>query len=180
MGREDPRFLVVGHMNKPHGTKGELFVWPLTDHPEGTFAPGVVLRPGRAEGNDPDPDLPPLHVVGVRPFRRGYLVSFRGVDDRFQAALLSGCYLYREMEELEPLAEGELFYHQVLGLDVVTTEGRAVGKVTEIYELRPADLLEVSDGERQVLIPLVEGVVVDVDLDDARLVIDPPDGLLDL
>ncbi len=167
-------------MNKPHGTKGEVFVWPLTDHPEGTFAPGVVLRSGDAGRNDPDLDAPPLRVGGVRPFRRGYLVAFEGVGDRNQAQLLCGRYLYREMEELEPLAEGELFYHQMLGLEVRTKEGRRVGTVTELYELRPADLLEVSDGAYQVLVPLIEGVVVDVDLEAGRLIIDPPEGLLDL
>ncbi len=179
-GREDPRYLAVGHMNKPHGTKGEIFVWPLTDHPASTFSPGVVLRPGGAERNDPDPDLPPLRVSGVRPFRRGYLVAFAGVQDRTGAQQLSGCYLYREMAELEPLAEGEIYYHQILGMEVVTKEGRRVGTVTELYELRPADLLEVTDGEHQVLIPLLEQVVVEVDVGAGRLVVDPPEGLLDL
>jgi len=180
MGREDPRFLVVGHLNKAHGTKGELFVWPLTDHPAGVYAPGVILHVGDREGRDPDPDLPPLRVAQVRPFRRGYLVSFDGIGDRTQAELFTGRYLLREIEELEPLAEGELHYHQILGLRVVTLEGREVGEVTEVYELRPADLLEVSDGKRQVLVPFLESLVVRVDLESGVVIIDPPEGLLDL
>jgi len=180
MGREAPPFLVVGHLNKAHGTKGELFVWPLTDHPEGVYAPGVILRVGDWEARAPDPDMPPLRVTNVRPFRRGYLVSFAGIEDRTQAEMFTGRYLLRAFEELEPLAEGELHYHQFLGLRVVTTDGREVGEVTELYELRPADLLEVSDGERQVLIPFLESLVVRVDLEGGVMVIDPPEGLLDL
>ncbi len=180
MGREDPRFLVVGHLNKPHGTKGELFVWPLTDHPEGVYAPGVLLHVGDGEGRDPDPDLPPLKVIKTRPFRRGYLVTFGGIEDRTEAELFAGRYLFREFEALEPLAEGELHYHQILGMEVVTKDGRRVGRVTELYELRPADLLEVSDGEREVLIPFLASVVVSVDVEAGRFVIDPPEGLLDL
>jgi 16S rRNA processing protein RimM len=180
MGREDPRFLVVGHLNKPHGTKGELFVWPLTDHPEGIYAPGVVLRVGDGEGRDPDPDLPPLRVGQVRPFRRGYLVAFGGIEDRTQAELFAGRYLFREIEALEPLADGELYYHQILGMQVFTRDGNRVGEVTELYELRPADLLQVTDGERQVLVPFLESVIVSVDAEEGRLVIDPPEGLLDL
>lgn len=180
MGREDPRFLVVGHLNKPHGTKGEIFVWPLTDHPEGVYAPGVVLRVGDGESRDPDPDLPPLRVRQVRPFRRGYLVSFGGIEDRTQAELFVGRYLFREIEALEPLAEGELYYHQILGMEVFTRDGRRVGEVTELYELRPADMLEVRDGDRQVLIPFLESVIVSVDVEAGRLVVDPPEGLLDL
>ena len=180
MGREDPRFLVVGHLNKPHGTKGELFVWPLTDHPEGVFAPGVVLSMGHPDQNEPDPDLPPLRIDTVRPFRRGVLVSFGGVDDRNQAELIRGRYLFRRTDELEPLAEGEVFYHQLLDMDVVTVDGQELGRITEVYELRPADLLEVSGPGGQIMIPYLDHVVRDVDIEARRMVVDPPEGLLDL
>jgi 16S rRNA processing protein RimM len=152
MGREDPRFLVVGHLSKPHGTKGELFVWPLTDHPESVFAPGVVLLLGGEDQNAPDPDLPPLRIEGARPFRRGMLITFGGVDDRDQAELMRGRYLFRSADELEPLAEGDVFYHQ----------------------------LEVTGDHGQKMIPFLEHIVVEIDADAGRLVIDPPDGLLDL
>lgn len=180
MGREDPRFLVVGHLNKPHGTKGELFIWPLTDHPESMFAPGVVLLPGAAEADQPDPDLPPLRIDSVRPFRRGVLVHFGGVDDRNQAELLQGCYVFRPAEELEPLAEGEIFYHQLLGMKVETTDGLDLGRITEVYELAPAHMLEVSSDGGQTLVPYLDHVVIEVDADAGRMVVDLPEGLLEL
>ena len=141
MGRDDPRFLVVGHLNKPHGTKGELFVWPLTDHPESVYAPGVVFLLGNQDDNEPDPDLPPLRIEAVRPFRRGVLVSFGGVHDRNQAELLRGRYLFLPVEELEPRAEGEVFYHELLDMEVETVDGEELGRITEVYEIRPADML---------------------------------------
>jgi 16S rRNA processing protein RimM len=180
MGREDPRFLVVGHLSKPHGTKGELFVWPLTDHPESVFAPGVVLLLGGEDQNAPDPDLPPLRIEGARPFRRGMLITFGGVDDRDQAELMRGRYLFRSADELEPLAEGEVFYHQLLDMRVVTVDGVDLGRVSEVYELRPAHMLEVTGDHGQKMIPFLEHIVVEIDADAGRLVIDPPDGLLDL
>lgn len=180
MGRKDPQFLVVGHLNKAHGTKGELFVWPLTDHPESVFMPGVVLSLGEAESDDPDPDLPPLRIESIRPFRRGVLVRFGGVDDRNQADRLRGKYLFQAADQLQPLAEGEVFYHQLLDMEVVTIDGAVVGRVTEVYELRPADLLEVSGEGGQVMVPFLPHVVVDVDTEQGRMVIDPPDGLLEL
>ena len=181
MGRPDPSYLVVGHLNRPHGTRGELFVWPLTDHPESTFAPGVIVYLGSGEGGEPDPDLPPLRVDAVRPFRRGFLVSFGGVDDRTGAERMQGHYLLRPMEELEPPGEDELFYHELLGLRVVTTDGEPVGVVREVFELRPADLLEVTleDG-RALMIPFIREILVEADLDEGVLVIDPPEGLLEL
>ena len=180
MGRADPRFLVVGHLNKPHGIKGELLIMPLTDHPEGVFAPGVVLRVGKADDHEPDPDLPPRRVEKARPHRRGYLVSFAGVDDRGQSERLRGHYVFREAAALEPLAEGEIFYHQLLGMSVETVDGASLGEVTEVYELETADLLQVRGQDGEVMIPFLKDVVIEVDAEAGRIVIDPPDGLLDL
>jgi 16S rRNA processing protein RimM len=180
MAPSEPPFLVVGHINKPHGTKGEVFVWPLTDHPEGVYAPGVVLHGADERGRDPDPEAPPLRIETVRPFRRGYLVRFAGTRDRNDAELLRDRYLLRSLEELEPLADDEVFYHQLLGMKVETVDGREVGTVREVYELRPADMLEVRTPTGTVLIPFLRDVVVEIHRDEGRLVIDPPEGLLEL
>ena len=178
MGRADPPYLVVGHLNKCHGTKGELFAWPLTDHPESTYAPGVVLHLGDEEGDVPSPHLPPVEIQAVRPFRRGFLVKFVGVDDRSAAEHLRGHYLLRPFDEIEELAEGEVFYHQLLGMRVRTVEGREVGKVVEVYELKPADLLEVHGPDGVALIPFLPHVVKSVDPEAGEIVLDPPEGLL--
>jgi 16S rRNA processing protein RimM len=176
-----PPFLVVGHINKPHGTKGEVFVWPLTDHPESTFAPGVVLLLGDTSGDRPDPFWSPMAIETVRAYRRGYLVRFEGTSDRTGAERLRDRYVLRPFDELEELGEGEVFYHQLLGMRVETAKGEFVGNVVEVYELRPADMLEVEgpDGGTR-LIPFTHQVVMSVDVDEGRLVVDPPAGLLDL
>ena len=180
MGREDPRLLVVGHLNKPHGTKGELFVWPLTDHPESVYAPGMALSASDEGGHEPDADLSPLRITAVRPFRSGYLVTFAGVRTREDAELLKGRYLLTELESVPPLEAGELFYHQLLGMEVVTRDGKLLGEIVEVYELRPAHLLEVHGPGGEVMIPFVQDIVVETDAESGRMVIDPPEGLLDL
>ena len=181
MGAHFPPFLVVGHLNKAHGTKGELVVWPLTDHPESTFAPGVVLRLGHTSGGQPDPFLPAVEIESVRPFRQGFLVRLVGTTDRKAAERLRGRYLLRPFEEAEGADAGEVFYHQLLGMRVETRDGHEVGRVSEVFELDPADLLEVEGaGGRTVLVPFSKQVVVEVDAEGGRIVIDPPEGMLDL
>jgi 16S rRNA processing protein RimM len=179
MGRSSPPFLVVGHLNKPHGTKGELFVWPLTDHPESVYAPGVSVFLANSDGDGPDPTTGSLRITAVRPFRNGYLVSLHGVTDRNRAEELRGRYLVMPIEELPPLAEGQLFYHQLLGMEVVTKDGRRLGEIAEVYELRPAAMLEVRGPEGDVMIPYLSHIVVEVDAEAGRMVIDPPEGLLE-
>jgi 16S rRNA processing protein RimM len=176
----DPEYVVVGHVNKAHGTKGEVFVWPLTDRPDSTFVPGIELQFADAGGNDPDPEYPAARVVAVRPYRRGFLVFFDGVDDRSLAEGIRDRYLLRPFADTEPLERGEIFYHQLLGMRVVTKDGVDVGEVNEVYELRPAHMLEVRGESKEHLIPFRKDVIVSWSLEDRRIVIDPPEGLLDL
>jgi len=180
MERSEPQYLVVGHINKAHGTKGELFVWPLTDHPESTFAPGVILFLGDEKGREPDSSRPSLSVETVRPFRRGFLVRFPGVTDRSAAETFHGLYLFRARKDVEPLEDGEIFYHQLLGMKVVTVDGEEVGRVVEVYELRPADLLEVRGPRGTHHVPFLKSIIQAVDPESGTIVIDPPSGLLDL
>jgi 16S rRNA processing protein RimM len=179
-GTAAPDHLVVGFVSKPHGIRGEVYVQPLTDHPEGIFAPGVVLFPGAEDGRSPDVDAPPLRVEAARPMKRGLLVRFGGMRTRNDAEELRGTYLLSPVEDLAPLGEGEVFYHDLLGLEVETVGGGRVGTVREVFEQSPSDLLEVRTPRGTLLIPFVRAVVVEVDLDGGRLVVDPPDGLLEL
>jgi len=179
MSERDPDHLVVGHLQKAHGVKGEFYVSPLTDHPGTTFAAGTVFRVGDSTGNRPSDYFPSLEIEGVRPFKKGFLVKFVGIEDRTEAERFRGRYLLRPIEEMEELEEGEIFYHQLLGMEVETADGARVGSVQEVYELEPAHLLEIR-GERGLFhVPLAGHVVKEVDVKGRRLVLDPPEGLLD-
>jgi 16S rRNA processing protein RimM len=177
----DPELIVVGHLSKPHGTKGELYVWPLTDRPETTFYPGASLLLSLPGSELPDETLPPAEIYAVRPYRRGYLLFLEGIRDRNASELLRDRYLLRPFADTEPLDEGEIFYHQLLGMTIVTSGGEEIGKVREVYGLRPAELLDVQrpDGN-SLLIPFIREFVVGWDTEERRMVIEPPEGLLEL
>jgi len=165
---------------KPHGTKGELFVWPMTDQRDDVFGPGRELRLGDEDGGL-EADSPVLSIERVRPFKRGLLVMFAGVADREAVEVMANRCLLAPRETLSEPDEGETYYHDLIGLGVETVEGEAVGRIVGVYETAPADLLEVEaeDGRRR-LIPLSKQVVREVDVEAGRLVIEPPPGLLDL
>lgn len=178
--RAEPSHLVVGHISRAHGTKGEVLVWPLTDQPDAVFGPGQTLLLGDTEG-EPGEDAIPVEVERARPFKRGLLVGFEGYPDRTAVEPLAGRYLLRSRSELEAPEAGEWYYHQLLGMEVETVDGERVGRVREVYELDPTDMLDVvgEDG-RSRLIPFASRIVRQVDPEAGRLVIEPPEGLLDL
>ena len=175
-----PDHLVVGHVTKAHGTKGEIFVWPLTDRIEDVFVPGRELQ---VEVDD-DPAreaIGPLTIETVRTFKRGLLVKFDGLDDRNAVEDLSQRYLQIPIETVSPLEEGEVFYHQLIGLQVMTVDGETIGRIREVYDTGPTHLLEVKRTEGgQVLIPFTERVVKKVDVEGGVMSIKPPPGLLEI
>ena len=180
MDSAHPSHLVVGHLSKVHGTKGELFLWPLTGDPDRAFAAGADLQLADEAGENPDPAFAGLRVRGVRPFKRGFLISLEGIDSRNRAEWLAGRYVLRPLAEVRPLEEGEVFYHDLLGMRVESGDGEAIGEVVEVYELSPVHLLQVARESGAVLIPFARDMVRGLDREGKRLVMDLPDGLLDL
>ena len=180
MDSPPPSHLVVGHLNKAHGTRGELFLWPLTADPNEAFVPGAELYLADEAGEQPDDAFAAVRVRGVRPFKRGFLIRLEGIDTRSRAEWLAGRYVLRPFAELPPLEDGEVFYHDLLGMRVESGDGERIGEIVEVYELSPVHLLQVARDSGTILIPFARDMLRRLDREGKRLVMDLPDGLLDL
>ncbi|GHJ31696.1 ribosome maturation factor RimM [Streptomyces hygroscopicus subsp. hygroscopicus] len=166
--------LVVARIGRAHGIKGEVTVEVRTDEPERRLGPGAVLTTEPASAG-------PLTIESGRVHSGRLLLRFEGVGDRTAAEALRNTLLIAEVDPEELPEDPEEFYdHQLIDLDVVTTDGTQVGRVSEISHLPYQDLLVVRrpDGG-EVMIPFVAEVVPEIDLEAQRAVIDPPPGLLD-
>jgi len=108
------------------------------------------------------------------------VISFAGCDSVEAATALAGRFVAVPKSEALPAPEGRLYPWQLEGCQVVTDDGREVGRVTGIEHAPAQDLWVVADGERERLIPAVPEIVTEVDLAGRRVVIRPPEGLLDL
>ena len=173
MRPDPPRYLAVGRVGRPHGLLGEVRVDVLTDFPE-RFARGAQLYIG-PEGGDPRP----ARVVSARPHQARLLVIFDLAADRAAAAEITGQYVYVPTEEAHDLGPGSYYEHELVGLEVVTAEGRVLGRVTSLLETGSADVLIITGSDGQHLIPMIAEVVSEVDLEAGRLTITPLPGLLD-
>ncbi|MFJ2956708.1 ribosome maturation factor RimM [Streptomyces sp. NPDC087270] len=166
--------LVVGRIGRAHGIKGEVSVEVRTDEPELRLAPGAVLATDPAATG-------PLTIATGRVHSGRLMLRFEGVSDRNGAEALRGTMLIAEVDPEQTPEDPEEFYdHQLIDLDVVTVDGREVGRITEVSHLPYQDLLVVArTGGGEVLVPFVMEIVPEIDLDAQRAVIDPPPGLLD-
>lgn len=118
-----------------------------------------------------------LVVTSSRAHRDRFLVRFEGIDSREAAEGLRGA-LYVGAGESRELGDYEYWESDVVGCEVFLADGTKVGRVTDVI-VRPAqDLLEVENATGRHLVPFVEAIVIEVDPEARRIVVDPPAGLL--
>lgn len=167
--------VVVARVGRALGVKGDVLVDVLTDEPERRLAPGVELQ---AMGGGRT-----VRIEAVRPHGGRLCVHFAGIEDRTAAESLTGLMLEAERGADERPEDPEEFYDDALiGLEVLTESGERVGSVTEVLHLPAQDVLAVREAPDapEILVPFVAEIVPVVDIDGSRIVIRPPDGLLDV
>ncbi|HYX97637.1 MAG TPA: ribosome maturation factor RimM [Geodermatophilus sp.] len=166
--------VVVGRIGRPHGVRGEVTVEVRTDDPDLRFAPGAVLR------TDPV-DRGPLTVAGRRWHREVLLLAIEGVESREAAEELRNTELHVPVADLPALEDPDVFYdHQLVGLTARLPDGTELGTVGAVRH-EGAELLVVRRvGGGELLVPFVTAIVPTVDLAGGSVVVDPPEGLLDL
>ena len=175
-----PELTIVGRVRRAHGIHGELVMEPLTDVPDAVFAPGRRVFAGTVDGV-PAPDGRALIVEESRPFKGGgWIVAFHGIADRNEAERWRQRYVLAPKDELTPVAEHEVYLHDLLGLSVVRAGSlEPVGDVIDVYELPQGVMLDVRRPKGSVLIPFRPEVVTQVDLAGRRLIVDPPEWLIE-
>jgi 16S rRNA processing protein RimM len=150
----------------------------MTDAPDAVYASGRRVFGGSIQG-EADEDAPILTIAETRPFKDGLLVQFREIADRGEALTWNGRHLLVPEDELAPLAEGEVYVHELKGMTVELSSGERVGTVTDVFEVPQGLLLDVARERGTVLVPYSSDVVVDVDRTHRVVRIDPPEGLLE-
>lgn len=164
--------LMIGRVIKSHGIRGEVSVEVTTDDPEGRFAVGQ-----RLEGRQGNREVA-LTIKSSRPHKGRLLLTFDEIPDRTAADQLRATKFFAEPAEDE---DDDSFYdHELEGLRIIH-DGADIGEVTGIAHTVNRVILEVTlEGGKEVLIPFVEEIVPEVDLEAGTATITPPEGLLEL
>ena len=163
------RWVAVGRVTRAHGVKGEVAILPLSEV-ESRFQPGSRVFLGESSGR-------PLVVRAARLHRQRLLVSYEGVVDRTAAEGLVGEYVFVPVDEVPALEDGGFWPHQLVGCDVVTQDGRELGRVSEVMHTQANDVWAADGPAGEVLIPALKDIVVSVDLAGRRIVVREVPGL---
>ena len=168
----------MGRVGKTHGLRGEVKVIPETDDPKRFEALETVFL-----GKTPTQATPhAIASVRLQHTKRGptVVLKLKGVDTVDGAAALRRLSVFARREDLPPLADDEFFLHDLIGLDVLTDQGEAVGTMADVLEMPANNVYVVSrPGLPDALIPAVPAFIDEVDIEGGRLVVRPIEGLLD-
>ncbi len=177
MRDDQPDFVVLGHISRPHGVHGAVVVTPYAQEPD------LILQGRHLELISPDDRRRPLDSLKGKEAAQGLIVKIKDVTTREAAAALKGWRVIMKREHLPPTADDEVYWADLIGLEVFSPDGRNLGRVDKLMEVGAGLILVVKrpdDPEGELLLPYQEEFLVELDLESGRLVLDPPPGLLEL
>ena len=167
--------LAVGLIVNVHGLRGEVRVELHTDFEE-RFAVGATLYAGD--------ELTPMVIDQSRPHKGMMLIHFRGVKGRDQAEMLRDLWLFVPEDQAFSLDKDTYWVHDIIGLAVQTTAGQTVGHIRDVLVTGANDVYVVAtppsfNQGKDVLLPAIADVILEVKLDEELILVDIPPGLLD-
>jgi 16S rRNA processing protein RimM len=164
----------VGRIARAHGSRGQVIVNPDSDFLEERFRTGAELYIER------DGEVQSITVTTVRFQQNRPVIGIEGVHTMNDAETFAGHELRVPVDRLAPLPSGTFYQHDLIGCRVETTRGEFVGVVKGIEGTLGSSRLAVTTARGEVLVPLVSEICTTVEPAAKRIVIDPPNGLLDL
>ncbi len=163
--------LIVGRIGRVHGVRGEVTVEVRTDSPEDRF------QIGKSIATDPS-KFGPLTITGQRWHNGILLLTFDGVSDRGAAEKIKNVLLMADVDIAESDAD-EFHVQLLIGSTIELIDGTVLGTIDDVLTTKGQNLLSFMRGGKQVLIPFVKAIVPTVDIAGRKVVITPPEGLLD-
>jgi len=171
----EPSYIIVGRVRRPHGIRGEVRVEILTDYPERLVQHDYLYL---AHPQSPD-DVERYPLESVRPHKGILLVKLGGCDDRNAAEEFRGMLVQIPFEEAVPLEEGEYYHFQLIGMDVETDTREWLGRVADVIETGAHDVYVVRGPRGEVLLPAIEDVILELDIETRKMVVHLLPGMLE-
>ena len=154
-----------------HGIKGAVRARYFTDTPDYYLKEKVFFL-------EKEEILSSLNIISFNKSKNCWIILFDEIHSRSDAEVIKGCRLLLPDNHLRPLEANEFFFHKIIGCRVEDQKGRILGKITDILETGANNVYEVSDCSSVFLVPDVPHVVLEMNVETKRMVIDPLPGLI--
>lgn len=164
-------FLEVGKIINTHGLRGDVKIVTWTDYPEDfEEIDKVYIR--RKTGDEI------LTITNIKYQKNNIIVKFKEIADINEAEKYKNLVVWADREDLPQLPEGAHYIADLIGLDVVDEDGNLVGKLVDVFNTGANDIYDVKrDGKKNLLLPVIDEVVKDIDLDAKKITVHIMEGL---
>ncbi|WP_046228056.1 ribosome maturation factor RimM [Paenibacillus dauci] len=170
------QWLMVGKIVNTHGIRGELKIYPNTDFPEVRFAVGNKLQMINEETGASQQ----VEVQTSRLQKNMYVIRFKGFGNINEVEKYKGWVLKVSKNDTVDLEEDEYYFHEIIGCEVITDEGQSLGVIIEILTPGANDVWVVKPAKgKDILIPYIHDVVLDINVEDKKITIHVMEGLLE-
>ena len=166
--------VLIGKVAATHGIRGQLRIVSFSGEAES------ILSQRRLVFKGPNDESETFEVANSSVHGKRVLISLKSLEDINKVEYLVGREIYVERGQLSELPEGEYYWCDLIGLKVYTVHGEYLGILSEIMAAGSNDIYVIRNGEKEFLIPAVEEIVTNIDLRESVIIVDPPEGLLDL
>lgn len=166
--------LEVGKIVNTHGLRGEVKVVPWTDYPEVFEDIETVYIKKKS-------DYERLDIAGIKYQKNNLIIRFAQLKDINEAEKYKNRVLYAERASLGELPEGVYYIADLIGLDVVKEDGEKVGVISDVFNTGSNDIYEVKrEGQKNLLLPVIDDVVLNIDVENKKVTVRMMEGLEDL
>jgi len=174
--KQEPHYLVLGKIERPHGIRGELRVRVITDYPERILDMETVYI-----GDDPmQPEAEIYNIETVRFHQNHLLIKFAEIYDRDDADAMRNLLLLIDVEDAVPLEDDEVYLYQLIGMVVQLQDGTKLGKIKDVIETGANDVYVLKrKKQKDLLIPAHSETVLEINLEAGLVTVELPEGLLD-
>jgi 16S rRNA processing protein RimM len=171
---ESDSLILIGKIAATHGIKGQLRIVSYSGHFDSLLvADSVILK-------EPSGKTGKFAVSAAVMHGKKLLLTLDGLSDINRVLHLVGSEIYLRLDQLPETDEGEYYWHELIGLKVVTVSGEPLGVLQSIIETGSNDVYVVKAADRELLIPALEDVVTSIDLAAGVMTVTPSPGLFDL
>ena len=169
-------YIAIARIARTRGNRGEVVADLYTDNPDRFDDLDKVWL----ESADGRRHAASKTLEDVWEHKGRKILKFEGIDTIGDAQTVVGCWVMVPAEQAAKLPEGTYFNHDLIGCAVSSLDGTLIGTVRSVLDIADNSQLVVRDGDREFLIPAVKNICVEISIPDKRIIIDPPEGLLNL
>jgi 16S rRNA processing protein RimM len=161
------RLVVIGRAGRPFGVRGQFRVIPFTENSDAFKRSAVLLLDDR-----------PFKVESIRAHKGALVIALEGIKNPELAGEYTGCLVKTDSENLPPKEEDEYYWFELIGMRVITVDGSELGSISWITETGANDVLHVDGDRGEILLPMIDDVVIEIDDDRGTMIVDPLEGLI--